>query len=30
LSFDWMKDGSLVASRGVIMADVVLMSDATK
>ncbi|HXC72788.1 MAG TPA: protein kinase [Pyrinomonadaceae bacterium] len=30
LSFDWMKDGSLVASRGVIMSDVVLISDATK
>ncbi len=30
LAFDWMKDGSLVASRGVIMSDVVLISDATK
>lgn len=29
-SFDWMKDGSLVASRGVIMSDVVLINDATK
>ncbi len=30
LSFDWMKDGTLVASRGVIMSDVVLIQDATK
>ena len=30
LSFDWMKDGSLVVSRGVIMSDVVLIDDATK
>jgi Tol biopolymer transport system component len=30
LSFDWMKDGSLVASRGVIMSDVLLISDATQ
>ncbi len=30
LSFDWMKDGSLVASRGVIMSDVVLINDTTK
>ena len=30
LSFDWMKDGSLVASRGVIMSDVVLINDAAK
>jgi serine/threonine protein kinase/Tol biopolymer transport system component len=30
LSFDWMKDGSLVASRGQIMSDVVLMNDTTK
>ena len=30
LSFDWMKDGSLVAARGVIMSDVVLINDATK
>ena len=29
-SFDWMKDGSLVASRGVIMSDVVLINDTTK
>ena len=29
-SFDWMKDGSLVASRGVIMSDVVLINDSTK
>lgn len=29
-SFDWMNDGSLVASRGVIMSDVVLISDTTK
>jgi eukaryotic-like serine/threonine-protein kinase len=30
LSFDWMKDGSLVASRGVITSDVVLINDTTK
>lgn len=30
LSFDWTKDGSLVASRGVIMSDVVLIQDAGK
>lgn len=30
LSFDWMKDGSLVASRGVIVSDVVLIEDAGK
>jgi len=30
LAFDWMKDGSLVASRGVIMSDVVLIQDATQ
>jgi serine/threonine protein kinase/Tol biopolymer transport system component len=30
LSFDWMKDGTLVASRGVIMSDVVLIQDASK
>ena len=30
LSFDWMKDGGLVASRGVIMSDVVLIEDAGK
>jgi eukaryotic-like serine/threonine-protein kinase len=30
LSFDWMKDGSLVTSRGVITSDVVLITDATK
>ena len=29
-AFDWMKDGSLVASRGVIMSDVVLINDAAK
>ena len=29
-SFDWAKDGSLVASRGVIMSDVVLIQDASK
>ncbi len=29
-SFDWMKDGSLVASRGVITSDVVLIKDANK
>ena len=29
-SFDWMKDGSLVASRGVVMSDVVLINDASK
>ena len=29
-SFDWMKDGSLVASRGVITSDVVLINDAGK
>ncbi len=28
LSFDWMKDGSLVASRGAIVSDVVLINDA--
>ncbi len=27
-SFDWVKDGSLVASRGVITSDVVLINDA--
>ncbi len=30
LSFDWLKDGSLVASRGVITSDVVLIRDANK
>jgi serine/threonine protein kinase/Tol biopolymer transport system component len=30
LSFDWMKDGNLVASRGVIMSDVVLIKDAAR
>jgi len=30
LSFNWMKDGSLVASRGVIMSDVVLIKDAAR
>ena len=30
LSFDWMKDGSLVASRGVIMSDVVMINDTSK
>jgi eukaryotic-like serine/threonine-protein kinase len=30
LAFDWMKDGSLVASRGVITSDVILINDATK
>ncbi|HEU4480158.1 MAG TPA: DPP IV N-terminal domain-containing protein, partial [Pyrinomonadaceae bacterium] len=30
LSFDWTKDGSLIASRGVIMSDVVLINDASK
>ncbi len=29
-SFDWFKDGSLVASRGVITSDVVLINDATR
>ena len=29
-SFAWLKDGSLVTSRGVIMSDVVLITDATK
>jgi eukaryotic-like serine/threonine-protein kinase len=29
-SFDWAKDGSLVASRGVITSDVVLIKDAGK
>ena len=27
-SFDWLKDGSLVASRGVITSDVILINDA--
>jgi TolB protein len=30
LSFGWLKDGSLVASRGVITSDVVLIRDANK
>ena len=30
LSFDWAKDGSLVASRGVITSDVVLIKDAER
>lgn len=29
-SFSWMKDGSLVASRGVVTSDVVLINDATR
>ena len=29
-SFSWMKDGSVVASRGVITSDVVLINDATR
>jgi hypothetical protein len=29
-SFDWMKDGSLVASRGVLTSDVVLIKDANR
>ncbi len=29
-AFGWLKDGSLVASRGVITSDVVLMKDATR
>jgi serine/threonine protein kinase/Tol biopolymer transport system component len=29
-SFDWMKDGGLVASRGVISSDVVLIKDANR
>ena len=29
-AFDWSRDGRLVASRGVITSDVVLISDATK
>jgi len=29
-SFDWMKDGGLIASRGVITSDVVLIKDAAR
>lgn len=29
-SYDWMKDGGLVASRGVITSDVVLIKDANR
>jgi eukaryotic-like serine/threonine-protein kinase len=29
-SFDWLKDGSLVASRGVIASDVILINDVSK
>lgn len=29
-SFSWMKDGSLVASRGVVTSDVVLINDVTR
>jgi len=30
LAFDWLKDASLVASRGVITSDVVLINDANR